>query len=656
MILRELFNKPSLITEGIEHFEDTIFTNGSAGAQRAAQSIAGLEKDPVSITIKWDGFPAVMFGRDADGNLVFVDKHQFDKIVKGKEEFSTIQSYDERRGANRTNLWEKEQTLRPTLEKVVPQVKDIYWGGDLMWTGTPPVKDGYFVFKPNTVEYKVKIDDTPGRGDTLSDKIARSIGGIAVHTFIPGLGSSDQPLTGLKGLDDDGGIVFLTGEMKTKPKVLVDPRIKLETDRIIKEQGPALDKFLSDIKTLKSSVILTSASPFITSMLEDNDIVTDIVPRFLEFLKGRLSQSSQLKLLGSNQDGWLYQEDGGGPGLLAMWSIWASLVDLKLHVKQQVDSQQDGSDVIAITAGESAHEGYVFGGGKEKIKLIDRLGFSRANFARHKPDPTDVEEKKKMPKAIFCFGRMNPPTLGHAKVMETTVSLGGDNGFIFLSNSHKAPDDPLDPATKAAFIRSIYPQYANNIVDEPVLNALFAANWLYDKGFRNMTFVGGSDRLGNRQGSIEKLLNNWNSGPIRSADNVRGPEGREYVFLEFVSSGNRDADSPGVEGFSGTKARKAAEEGNEQKFQEYTGVGPNIKVGGSTLFQVVRKGLGLEAQPAQPVAQQPATQQPAPQKPVKQPQRQPVAPAPTQQSVAEDYERIMSQLIENIIKNEFRRA
>lgn len=649
MILRELFANPRpILLEGIEHLEDVVFTSGSAGAKQVVDNLLGLEKNGENITIKWDGLPALVFGRDQDGNLILVDKHQFEKIVKGKESFSTIRDYDERRGANRSNLWEKEEILRPALENIVPPVKDMYWSGDLMWTGTPPNKDGYYIFKPNTVEYKVKIDDTPGRGNTLSDQISRSVGGIAVHTFIPGLGSTDTPLEGLKGLKNNEGIVFLTGEMKDKPKVFVDPRIKLETQRVLGEHSAALDKFLSDLKTMKASVVLTSASPFITSMLSDNDIVNDIVPRFIEFLKGRLSETAKAKLIGDNNDGWLFLEDGGAPGLLAMWSIWAALTDLKLHVKQQIDDQQQGSEVVATVDNSVSHEGYVFGGGKEKIKLIDRLGFTRANFARYKPNEDEVKQKQSMPKAVFCFGRMNPPTLGHSKVMETTVTLGGKNGFIFLSSSHKAPDDPLDFESKKAFIRTMYPQYANNIVDDPVLNALFAANWLYDRGFRNITFVGGSDRLGKKQGSIETLLNNWNSGPIRLSDNARGPEGREYVFLEFQSAGERDADSPGVEGFSGTKARAAAQDNNEKLFQQYTGVGPSIKVGGLTLFQAVKKGMGLSID-------QPAPQ-PAPAQPVQPPAPQPAPAQPTApQGLAEQYDRVMAVLIERIIKNEFRR-
>ncbi len=612
MKLLEFFkSSKKAIMEGIDHPEDLIISNGSAGAERVLKDLSSLEKDPSTVSVKWDGFPAVVFGRDSKGNLVFVDKHMYDKVSKGKMNFTTIRAYDEERDANRTSLWEQESVLRPALEKVVPNVRDQYWMGDLMWTGTPKTDNGYFVFKPNTVEYRVKIDDTPGRGDTLSDKIARSIGGIAVHTFIPGLGQADQPLVGLKGLNDDDGITFMVGEMKDKPRVLINKDLLNKTSQIIQQNKNAVDKFIADLTEMKSKSVITAMGPFITRMLEEDDISGNIVPRFLEFLKERLTDSAAQKMLGSNKDGWLYQEDGGGPGLLGVWTMWAAITELKTNIKQQIDAQQQGSEIIAITDGTNAHEGYVFGSGKDKLKLVDRLGFSRANFAKHKVSDEEVSQKKQMPLAVFCFGRMNPPTLGHGLVINKTIEEGGDKAFIFLSNSVGA-DDPIDPTTKAKFVEQIYPQAKGHIVTEFVQNPIYAANWLYNKGYRNLAFVAGSDRLGKEKGSIEKILSSWNSGPIRSTD----PAGaRDYVHMSYISAGDRDPESSGIQGFSGTKAREAAVAGNEQKFQEYTGVDSNVTVNGMSLYQAVRKGLNLDNM-QEPNKTQVAPKQPSVKKPV----------------------------------------
>lgn len=582
-----LFESKKIINEGISHPEDLIISNGSAGAERVVKELIGLEQDADTVSIKWDGFPAVVFGRDAEGKLVFMDKHMYDKVAKGKMDFTTIKAYDEERGANRADLWKKEDILRKALDRIVPAVKNKFWMGDLLWTGVPEIKSGFYSFKPNTVTYQVQADSKLGK------EIAKSVGGIAVHTLIPGLGAGDTPLKGLEGLPENAGVVFLTGEIKdTKPQVQVDKKVLAETQSIIKKYGPAADKFITDLNAIKGKSVITAMSPFITSMLESGDIKTDIIPRFLDFLQGKLTESAAAKLLGNNKNGWLYKE--GAPGLEAIWKLWASVTDLKIHVKRQLDTQLKGSEVRALIDGIDSHEGYVFGAGKEKLKIVDRLGFTAAHFGKFKISPEEIAKKSKMPRAAFCFGRMNPPTLGHKLVMQKTVEVGGANSFIFLSSSHDPKDNPLDPKTKAAFIAKIYPEFASHIVRDGVLNPIYAANWLYDKGFRNMTFVAGSDRLGKSPGSIEKILTSWNSGPVRTTDNARGPGGREHVVLNFVSSGDRDPDSAGVTGYSGTKAREAAREGNEKLFTQYTGVGPDIKVGGKTLYQTVRASMGIK--------------------------------------------------------------
>jgi hypothetical protein len=579
----------SLLREGIDHPEDLIISNGSAGAERVVKELIGLQMDPSSISIKWDGFPAVVFGRDAQGRLVFVDKHMYDKVAKGKIDFTTIKDYDQERGADRSDLWSKEAQLRPALERVVPKVRNKFWMGDLMWAGEPSISDGAYVFKPNTVEYQVPVDSPLGR------QINSAAGGIAVHTSISGLGAEDAPLKGLEGLSGDGTIVFLTGEIRDrKPAIKVDRRYLKAAQDAIKQHGEAADRFIQQLIEMKAKGVLTAMSPFITRMLEEQDIKTDIVPRFLEFLGGKLSEKAAAKLLGKSQDGWLYQEAGGGPGLLAIWQLWAAITDLKIHIKRQLDDQVRGSEIRAIIDGADSHEGYVFGAGKDKLKIVDRLGFSAANFAKHRVAPEAISALESMPIAAFCFGRMNPPTLGHERLMDTVIAAGGPNSFIFLSNSVNPDKDPLDPATKAAFIGKIYPKFAAHIVLDPVLNPIYAANYLYRKGFRHMVFVAGSDRLGKGAGSIEKLLTGWNSGPVRSADNQFGPEGREFVLLKFVSSGDRDPESAGVEGYSGSKARAAAAAGDERLFRQYTGVGPDVKVNGKTLYQAVRKGMGLD--------------------------------------------------------------
>jgi hypothetical protein len=584
----------SILNEGIEHIEDSIITGGYDGAVKAFKELASLVNNSDTVTIKWDGFPAIIWGwmetptrQNPSGKFLFVDKHMYDKISKGKLEYTTIEEYDKGRGSNRTSLWEAASLMVPVLKRLTPQKEKQFFFGDLMWSGLPKTSEGYFVFKPNTVEYRVKIETN------LGHEISRSVGGIAVHTFIPGLGMEDRPMKGLQGLKQNEGITFLVGEIEEKPRIAIPANILNQAQQTLKQNKAVTQKFIKSLEEIKAKGVLTLMSQFITSMLNENDIANNIVPRFLTFLKHKLSAKQTLNLLGNNQDGWLFRE--GAPGLLGMWSIWATLTDLKLNVKKQIDIQQTGLPIQARIGEENSHEGYVFGSGKNKLKLIDRLGFSRANFAKNANSKDELEDKSKLPQATFCFGRMNPPTIGHKQLMQKTVEVGGANSFIFLSNTQNAKKDPLSADVKMEFVKKIYPEFASHIVSEKVLNPIHAANYLYAKGFRNLVFVAGSDRLGDNPSSLEKLLTSWNSGPIRTKDFNFGSNGREQVALKFVSSGDRDADSDvnNVSGISASLARKFATEKNETGFHQATGVSNNITVNGKTLYQSVREGLGL---------------------------------------------------------------
>ncbi len=179
----------------------------------------------------------------------------------------------------------------------------------------------------------------------------------------------------------------------------------------------------------------------------------------------------------------------------------------------------------------------------------------------------------------FCFGRMNPPTIGHAEVFKTLASIGGDY-FIFVSQSQDKKENPLSYSDKINFIKAIHPQYADKVIENTDLNTVVkVASYLFDQGYKHATFVAGSDRLD----QFKKLLTQYN-----------GVEGKAHGFydfelLDFKSSGDRDPDSPGVSGVSASKARSAAANNDFEGFQEATGAGEVAK----QMFDAVRKGMGI---------------------------------------------------------------
>ena len=192
---------------------------------------------------------------------------------------------------------------------------------------------------------------------------------------------------------------------------------------------------------------------------------------------------------------------------------------------------------------------------------------------------TELFEQQTVKHASFCFGRMNPPTVGHGQLIDTVAksSQGGDY-FIFASQSQDAKMNPLDYTTKIKFIKALFPQHAGHVVYDPEVKTIMqAANWIYSKGYRSVTFVAGSDRLA----SFKELLTKYNGQP----------DGYNFTNINFVSSGERDPDADGIAGVSASSAREAAAKGDEQAFAQATGAG-NLT---PQLYTAVRKGMLLEA-------------------------------------------------------------
>lgn len=180
----------------------------------------------------------------------------------------------------------------------------------------------------------------------------------------------------------------------------------------------------------------------------------------------------------------------------------------------------------------------------------------------------------------FVFGRMNPPTIGHGQLLDTAKSVGGDYK-IFLSQTQDAKKNPLDYTTKINFVKKMFPEHADNVVDDAGLNTVVAvASYLYDLGYRDATFVAGSDRID----AMSSLLKQYN-----------GVEGKAHGFykfdvLDFKSSGEREDGAEGVAGVSASNARAAAANGDLDAFKEATGAGQYAE----ELYNAVRSGMGIE--------------------------------------------------------------
>ncbi len=192
-----------------------------------------------------------------------------------------------------------------------------------------------------------------------------------------------------------------------------------------------------------------------------------------------------------------------------------------------------------------------------------------------------VEEEKTV---YFTFGRMNPPTIGHGKLLDKLASSAGRNPYrVFLSQSNDKKN-PIAYNQKIKYVRKMFPKHARQVMLNKKVTTPFAAlSALYDEGYRNVVMVAGSDRIN----EYTKRLNMYNG--------VKGRHGF-YNFkdgIKIVSAGQRDPDAEGAEGASGTKQRTYATNNDFTKFAQGL---PNAMSNSDAkkLFNDVRKGLGLK--------------------------------------------------------------
>ena len=178
-----------------------------------------------------------------------------------------------------------------------------------------------------------------------------------------------------------------------------------------------------------------------------------------------------------------------------------------------------------------------------------------------------------------AFGRFNPPTVGHEKLLKAArkAATGGDLK-IYPSRTQDPKKNPLDPDMKISFMKKMFPDFEENIINDAemksIFNVLITAS---EAGYQNVNIVVGSDR----QAEFENLAQKYN-GDLYDFDLIR-----------VISAGVRDADAEGVSGMSASKMRKSVMDDDFESFRKGT---PKTLDDGDarSLFDAVRQGMGAK--------------------------------------------------------------
>jgi hypothetical protein len=362
--------------KGIEHLEDLIFRKGSRGVDEALSIIQHAAEAPQkTTTVKWDGKPAVIFGRKPDtGEFVLTDGSGFE--AKGYDGLATspkmmAQIQGTRKG-ERGELVQLYADLWPQLEAATPTNFRGYVQGDLLYDPQHPWEEqaGNLVFKPNTVQYRIPAKSA------LGQRIRNSATGIAMHTMYADQGEPKQPLSRVS-FNEVPGLLLI--------EPIYGKGIAPQDPTQAKGQA-ALIKQIKQIRNSKGAAIDTLFNPAELRAMQ----ITDLAKLCVDYINFRIKQPNgnfdnllagfgdwlQTKVTPKkfgNIVEYLKSPASNTEGLAAAFTLFILLHDLKLDILRNLDLKDPG------------HEGWVMATPAGYGKAVNRFDFTARNAARNNP-------------------------------------------------------------------------------------------------------------------------------------------------------------------------------------------------------------------------------------------------------------------------------
>jgi hypothetical protein len=355
----------------LDHPEDLVFLDDIAGANNAIKAIEQTIAQPGTITIKWDGYPALIFGTNQDGRFSIMDKHMFNKKDgTGRQVFSAkeFRVYDKNRGVDRGDLYQIIDSIWDGLEKADRGSVGYYWG-DLLFARPLQDQDGYYSFKmnPNGIAYKVKADSEVGH--MLSGKTA----GIGVHTFIPANAVTTDESSSLDGtignLHNNSDVAIVPSKMPLTPKIKMPGKLKAEAEAEIAKYGNDVRLLMQSAPQARNA-FNSLFTVFINKKIVSKNL-SNLYSDFIQFIDQRsMTDSMRTKITN--------HFNAHKEGVIGAFKIWIALYNLKQNVVDQLDKAAQSSPVKGyLDDGTETHEGFVANG----LKFVNRMGFSAQNLA-----------------------------------------------------------------------------------------------------------------------------------------------------------------------------------------------------------------------------------------------------------------------------------
>jgi hypothetical protein len=330
--------------KGIEHLEDLVFRKGTQGIVDALEIVKHATEQPSTTTAKWDGKPAVIFGRKpSTGEFVLTDGSGFE--AKGYDGLATsprmMADIQSKRSGDRSDLIQLYATLFPILEAALPDGFRGYVKGDLLYMQTPPEIAGNYVFRPNTIEYKIPAKSS------LGQRIGNSNIGIAIHSMYADAGDARQPLSGVK-FNDVPGLML---ERPATPKSLATDSAKVtQLKQLVRSSGQAINTLFNPVE-LRANKITDLAKlcvDYINTKVGTPLNPQTLLPEFGEWLKTKVTPQKFRNIVE-----YLQSPTSNTQAIAAAFTAFLLLHDIKMDILKQADLEHPGQEgwVMATPAG-----------------------------------------------------------------------------------------------------------------------------------------------------------------------------------------------------------------------------------------------------------------------------------------------------------------
>jgi hypothetical protein len=352
--------------KGIEHLEDLVFRKGSRGAAEALSILDQAAASPGTTTsVKWDGMPAVYFGRKPDtGEFVLTDGSGFE--AKGYDGLATsprmMADIQNTRAGDRSALIQTYARLFPVLEASLPANFRGYVQGDLLYQTTPPLEAGNYVFKPNTVQYRIPAKSS------LGQRIGNSEIGIAMHTMYSDAGDPKQPLRRVK-FNDVPGLLLI--EPIFAKEMVPNNDLAKQIKALVRDKGAAIDVLFNpaELKRQQLTDLAKLCVDYINFRIKQpGGNFDNLLSGFGDWLQTKVTPRKFANIVE-----YLQSPTSNTEGLAAAFTLFLLLHDLKLDVLRQLDLKDPG------------HEGWVMATPAGYSKAVNRFDFTARNAARNNP-------------------------------------------------------------------------------------------------------------------------------------------------------------------------------------------------------------------------------------------------------------------------------